>query len=75
VGSARTEYEAAVWTARKQEGKWWELHTVTRLATLYTEQDKRNEAYNLLAPVYGWFTEGFETPALQDAKMLLDQSA
>ena len=45
---------------------------VTSLARLWQSQDKRQEAHDLLAPVYGWFTEGFDTADLQDAKALLD---
>jgi hypothetical protein len=48
---------------------------VRRLARLWRDQGKRTEARNLLAPIYGWFTEGFDTPVLQDAKALLDDLA
>ena len=47
----------------------------TSLARLWRDQSKRTEARDLLAPVYGWFSEGFDTPVLQDAKALLDQLA
>jgi predicted ATPase len=53
----------------------WELRTSTSLARLWQSQGKRHEAYELLAPVYGWFTEGFDTRDLQDAKALLDELA
>ena len=49
----------------------WELRTSTNLARLWQSQSKREDAYNLLAPVYGWFTEGFDTKDLQEAKSLL----
>jgi predicted ATPase len=51
----------------------WELRTATSLARLWRDQGKRTEARDLLATVYGWFTEGFDTPVLQDAKALLDE--
>ena len=49
-----------------------ELRTATSLARLWQQQGKRQEAYDLLAPVYGWFTEGFDTADLMEAKALLD---
>jgi len=58
--------------AQKQGAKAWELRTVTSLARLWQHKGKRQEARDLLAPVYTWFTEGFETPDLQEAKALLD---
>ena len=57
--------------ARRQQAKMWELRTSTSLARLWQSQGKRQEAYELLAPVYGWFTEGFDTKDLLDAKSLL----
>ena len=50
----------------------WELRAATSLALLWREQGRRAEARDLLAPVYGWFTEGFDTPDLKEAKALLD---
>ena len=50
-----------------------ELRAATSLARLWQSQDKRQDAYDLLAPVYGWFTEGFDTADLIDAKTLLDE--
>jgi predicted ATPase/DNA-binding winged helix-turn-helix (wHTH) protein len=73
--------EAAAWVqraldvARRQEAKSLELRAATSLARLWQQQGKRTEAYELLAPVYGWFTEGFDTADLQDAKALLDALA
>jgi predicted ATPase len=71
--------EAAAWlqraieTARSQQAKSLELRAATGLARLWTEQGRRTQAYDLLAPVYGWFTEGFDTADLKDAKALLDE--
>jgi predicted ATPase len=53
----------------------WELRAATSLACLWRDQGKRTEARELLAPIYNWFTEGFDTPVLQDAKALLDELA
>jgi predicted ATPase len=50
----------------------WELRASTCLARLWRDQGKRTEARDLLAPIYGWFTEGFDTPDLKEAKALLD---
>ena len=61
----------AIDTARSQQAKSLELRAATSLARLWRDQGKRNEARDLLAPVYGWFTEGFETADLKDAKALL----
>ncbi|MFL5288740.1 MAG: tetratricopeptide repeat protein [Rhodopila sp.] len=57
--------------ARRQQAKSWELRTSMSLARLWQSQGKRQEAYELLAPVYDWFTEGFDTKDLQEAKSLL----
>jgi predicted ATPase len=59
--------------ARQQDAKFLELRTATSLARLWQSQGKRQEAYDRLAPVYGWFTEGFDTADLQEAKALLDE--
>jgi predicted ATPase len=59
--------------ARRQQAKSWELLAATSLARLWCAQSRRREAYDLLAPVYDWFTEGFDTAALKDAKALLDK--
>ena len=61
--------------ARKQQAKAYELRAATSLARLWGEQGRRTEARELLAPVYSWFTEGFDTADLKDAKQLLDQLA
>jgi tetratricopeptide (TPR) repeat protein len=69
----QTAFEAALRVARRQRAKSYELRAATSLARLWGEQGRRVEAYDLLAPVYGWFTEGFDTADLKDAKALLDQ--
>jgi predicted ATPase len=59
--------------ARRQSAKFWELRAALDLGRLWRDQGKLAEARDLLAPIYGWFTEGFDTPVLQDAKALLDE--
>ena len=61
--------------AREQEAKLWELRAAVSLARLRRDQDRRTEARDLLAPVYGWFTEGFDTRDLKEAKALLEELA
>jgi predicted ATPase len=61
--------------AADQGGKLLELRAATSLARLWGEQGRRTEAHELLAPVYGWFTEGFDTADLKDAKALLAELA
>jgi predicted ATPase len=70
--AAEACFHHAIAIAQGQEAKAWELRTATSLARLWQQQGKRQEAYDLLAPVYGWFTEGFDTADLQDAKALLE---
>jgi predicted ATPase len=67
-----TCFRRAVVIAKEQKGKFWELRAATSLARLWREQGKRTEARDLLAPIYGWFTEGFDTRDLKEAKTLLD---
>jgi len=64
-------FQQALDVARQQQAKSWELRAATSLAHLWQSQGKRQEAYALLAPVYAWFTEGFDTADLQEAKALL----
>jgi predicted ATPase len=71
--AAEEQYRKALSIAQGQEAKLWELRAAVSLARLRYEQDRRAEARDLLAPVYGWFTEGFDTPDLKEAKALLDQ--
>jgi class 3 adenylate cyclase/predicted ATPase len=74
-GAAEQCYHQALAIARRQSVKLFELRAAISLAGLWRDQGKRTEARDLLAPVYGWFTEGFDTPVLQDAKKLVDQLA
>ena len=68
---AETCFQKAISIAQHQSAKSWELRAATSLAMLWKSQGKRQDAYDLLAPVYGWFTEGFDTADLQAAKVLL----
>jgi predicted ATPase len=61
--------------ARSQSAKFFELRAATRLARLWQNLGRKDEARQLLAPVYGWFTEGFNTRDLKEAKALLDELA
>ena len=72
---AEAAYGKSLALAQQQSAKLWELRTATSLARLWREQGKRTEARDLLAPVYGWFTEGFGTPVLQEAKALVEELA
>ena len=71
--AAEQLYCKALNIAQDQEAKLWELRAAVSLARLRRDQGRRAEARDLLAPVYGWFTEGFDTPDLQGAKALLDE--
>jgi predicted ATPase len=68
-------FHQALDVARQQQAKSFELRAATSLARLWQSQGKRQEAYDVLAPVYGWFTEGFDTADLQEAKALLEALA
>jgi predicted ATPase len=68
-------YQQAIAIAHNQSAKSWELRAATSLARLWQRQGKRQDAYALLAPVYNWFTEGFDTADVQEAKALLDELA
>ena len=71
--AAEELYRKALSIAVEQEAKLWELRASVSLARLRRDQSRRAEARDLLAPVYGWFTEGFDTPDLKEAKALLDE--
>jgi predicted ATPase len=73
VAKAHAYFELALTTARQQQAKSWELRAAMSMARLWRDQGKRDEARELLAPVYGWFTEGFDTLDLKEAKALLDE--
>jgi predicted ATPase len=72
---AETCFQHALTIAQEQQAKSWELRAATSLARLWQAQDERQEAYDLLAPVYDWFTEGFDTADLREAKGLLEELA
>src|SRR5262249_11885066 len=77
LGQARPQaaeelYHRALAIAREQDAKLWELRAAASLARLHRDQRRRAEARDLLTPVYGWFTEGFDTPDLKEAKLLLE---
>ena len=65
-------FQQALAVARRQQAKSWELRAALSLSRLWQQQGKRAEARELLAPIYSWFTEGFDTPDLQEAKALLE---
>jgi class 3 adenylate cyclase/tetratricopeptide (TPR) repeat protein len=71
--AAEQSYRRAIAVAERQHAKAFELRAATSLAYLWRDQGKRVEAHDLLAPIYGWFTEGFDTPVLQDAKALIEE--
>ncbi len=71
-GAAEELYRKALSIAREQEAKLWELRAAASLARLRRDQGRHTEGRDVLAPVYGWFSEGFDTPDLKEAKALLD---
>jgi len=73
AAKAEAHFERALAVARSQQTKSWELRAAASLARLWRDQRKRAEARDLLAPIYAWFTEGFDTPDLKDAKALLEE--
>jgi predicted ATPase len=73
VTKAQAYFERALSVARAQQAKSWELRAAMSMARLWRDQGKRDAARKLLAPVYGWFTEGFDTLDLKEAKALLDE--
>jgi predicted ATPase len=75
AAKAETYFERALAVARQQQAKSWELRASMSLARLWRDQGKVQQARELLAPVYGWFTEGFDTRDLKEAKALLEELA
>jgi predicted ATPase len=75
VGKAQTYFDRALAVARQQQAKSWELRAAMSLTRLWRDQGKVQQARDLLAPIYGWFTEGFDTRDLKEAKALLEELA
>jgi predicted ATPase len=71
--AAERSFCQAIDIAQKQSAKFWELRAAISLARHFRDQGRRDNARNLLAPTYGWFAEGFDTPLLKEAKTLLDE--
>jgi len=71
--AAEELYRKALSISEEQEAKLWELRAAVSLARLWRDQGRRAEAHDLLAPVYGWFTEGFDTPDLKEARVMLNK--
>ena len=72
---AEGSFHKAIEVARRQRARSWELRATTSLACLWQEQGKTDEARQVLGEIYGWFTEGFDTPDLRQAKALLEELA
>jgi tetratricopeptide (TPR) repeat protein len=70
---AEQQFRSAIDIAREQQAKSWELRATMSLARLLPKQDQREEARSMLAQIFGWFTEGFDTPDLKEARALLDE--
>jgi hypothetical protein len=70
---AEADFREAIALAQKMQAKAWELRATMSLARLLASQGRRDEARTMLADIYGWFTEGFDTADLKDAKALLDE--
>jgi predicted ATPase len=75
TAEAEASYHRALAVACAQGARLWELRAATSLARLWRDQGRRQQAHDLLAPIYDWFTEGFDTPDLKDAMALLDELA
>jgi predicted ATPase len=75
LAKAEAYFERALAVARQQQAKSWELRAAMSMARLWRDQGKPQQARELLAPVYDWFTEGFDTRDLKEAKALLEQLA
>jgi predicted ATPase len=71
--AAESAFRTAIEVARAQQARWWELRATVSLARLLRDTGRRDEGRAMLAEIYGWFTEGFDTPDLKDAKALLDE--
>lgn len=71
---AEASFNKAIEAACQQQAKSWELRAVMSLSRLWQKRGKGEEARQMLAEIYNWFTEGFDTPDLREAKALLDQS-
>ena len=70
---AEADFREAIALAKKMNGKGWELRATISLARLLSSQDRRDEARTQIAGIYNWFTEGFDTADLKDARALLDE--
>jgi len=75
AANAEAYFERALTVARAQQAKSWELRAAMSMARVWRDQGKHQQARDLLAPVYGWFTEGFDTLDVKQAKALLDALA
>ena len=75
TAKAEAHFERALLIARKQQAKSFELRAAMSMARLWRGQGKRDEGRDLLAPIYAWFTEGFDTPDLKGARALLGELA
>jgi predicted ATPase len=73
IAQAEACFQQAMAIARRQQAKSWELRAATSLSRLWLQHGKCQEAHDLLAPIYGWFTEGLDTADLQEAKVLLEE--
>jgi predicted ATPase len=73
AAKAQAFFDCALAVARQQQAKSWELRASMSLARLWRDQGKVQQARELLAPVYGWFSEGFDTLDLKEAKRLLEE--
>ena len=73
AAKAQAHFERAIAIAREQQAKSWELRAAMSMARLWRDQGKRQQARDLLAPIYGWFSEGFDMLDLKEAKALIDE--
>jgi predicted ATPase len=73
AAAAEASFRRAIEIAQRQQAKSWELRAATSLSRLWAKEERHTEARDLLAPVYGWFTEGFDTTDLKEAKALLEE--